>query len=280
MNAYRGKKFSWRAFTSLYMTFSFLVMIISGIILYLAPAGRIAKWTHIYILGLEKEQWQAIHTIFTFIFVIAGGFHLWYNWKPFMSYLRNKWHSTITLRKELYVSTIFTVFIFTFTLLSLPPFSTVMDWGEALTESWESEETEPPVPHAEAMTFNELAQTINKPVESLIASLKAQNIIVKEDEVVKDAAGRYNLSPMELFKKMQTTKARTADSPYAGSGLGRKTLQEVCQTLNINLEDALNRLADNGIEADAQTKLKDIAKAYDKKPIDIMEMINPQSKGK
>jgi len=280
MNAYRGKKFSWRAFISLYMTFSFLIMILSGIILYLAPAGRIAKWTHIYILGLEKDQWQAIHTIFTFIFVIAGGFHLWYNWKPFVSYLRNKLQAGFTLRKELYVSTLVTVFLFVVILFNAPPFSTIMDWGEELKDSWATEETEPPVPHAESMTFGELAQTIDKPVENLISVLRAQNIIVKEEEVVKDAAGRYNLSPMQLFEKMKTTKARTADSPYAGSGLGRKTLQEVCRTLNINLEEALNRLSLKGIKAEAQTKLKDIAAAYDKKPIDIMEMINPQTGSK
>ncbi len=279
MNAYRGKKFNWRAFVSLYMTLSFLIMIVSGFILYLAPAGRIAKWTHIYILGLEKEEWQAIHTIFTFLFVIAGGFHLWYNWKPLLSYLRRKLQNSFALRKELYVSSLFTILLFAFTLYNLPPFSTVMEWGEALTESWESEETEPPVPHAEAMTFSELAQTIDKPVEVLISSLKTHHINVEKDEIIKDAAERNDLSPMELFEKMNTVNNISAASPYAGRGLGRKSLQEVCQTLQLDMQESVHRLEQNGIKASPEMTLKDIAANYDMKPVDILNMINLQTTG-
>jgi len=81
-------KFSWRAFTSLYIILSFIIIIISGIILYIAPPGRIAKWAYISILGLEKAQWQALHTIFTFLFIIANCFHLYFNWNSFLSYLK------------------------------------------------------------------------------------------------------------------------------------------------------------------------------------------------
>ena len=90
-------------------------MIISGVFLYLAPAGRIAKWTHIYILGFEKETWQAIHTIFTYIFIIAGGFHIFYNWKPLMSYLKDRVKRNFTLTKELSASFIITIAVFLFT---------------------------------------------------------------------------------------------------------------------------------------------------------------------
>jgi len=74
-------------------------MIVSGIILYIAPPGRIAKWTSIPIIGLEKYQWQALHTIFTFLFIIANGFHLFFNWKPFLSYLSNKRKQVLRLIK-------------------------------------------------------------------------------------------------------------------------------------------------------------------------------------
>ena len=105
-------KISWRAFTSLYITVSFIIIIISGLILYIAPPGRIAKWAHLPILGLEKDQWQALHTIFTFLFIIASGFHLYFNWKLFMSYLRDKISRSLSLQKELLLSLIVTIAIF------------------------------------------------------------------------------------------------------------------------------------------------------------------------
>ena len=165
------KKFSWKAFTSLYVTYSFLIMIFTGIILYIAPAGRIAKWSHISILGLEKDSWQAIHIIFTFLFIVAGGFHLYYNWKPFVSYLKTKVQERSGIRKELVLSTFVTLVILLTTLFNLPPFSYVIDLGEYFTDLWATEQTEPPVPHAEAMSIKELSKAINIPVEDLLKNL-------------------------------------------------------------------------------------------------------------
>lgn len=229
MDTKKQKKFNWRAFVSLYVTFSFIIMVISGIVLYLSPAGRIAKWTHVYILGLEKESWQAIHIIFTFLFVIAGGFHIWYNWKPFTSYLRTKIQQNISLRKELFTSSLVVLFLLVATLANIPPFSTVIEFGETLTDSWATEQTEPPVPHAESMTFVELAAAIDKPVEGLMENLHNSGISANKNEIVKDVATRNDLTPLEVFEKMKTVKTVSPSSPYAGRGLGRKACGKCAQ---------------------------------------------------
>jgi len=127
-------KFSWRAFTSLYITLSFIVMIISGIILYIAPPGRIAKWAYIPILGFEKDQWQALHTIFTFLFIIANGFHLYFNWKPFLSYLSDKRKQFFRIKRELLSAIFITAGIFYLVLLNAQPFKTVTEFGESIYE--------------------------------------------------------------------------------------------------------------------------------------------------
>ncbi|KAA3659798.1 MAG: DUF4405 domain-containing protein [Calditrichaeota bacterium] len=279
MDSKKQKKFNWRAFVSLYVTFSFLIMVISGIVLYLSPAGRIAKWTHVYILGLEKESWQAIHIIFTFLFVIAGGFHIWYNWRPFTSYLRTKIQQNISLRKEFFATSFVVLFLLVATLANIPPFSTVIEFGETLTDSWATEQTEPPVPHAESMTFIELAATIDKPVEDLLANLHGSGISAKKNEVVKDVASRNDITPLQVFEKMKTVKVTNASSPYAGRGLGRKNVRDVCSTLQLDLEKSITLLQENGIEANAEMTLKDIAGKYGKKPVDLMEIISPGKAG-
>jgi hypothetical protein len=273
------KKFNWRAFTSLYITFSFIIMTLSGIILFISPAGRIAKWTHLYILGLEKDSWQAIHIIFTFLFIIAGGFHIWYNWKPFVAYLRTKMQQKISLRKELFASFIVTGLLIAFTLLNLPPFSSVIELGEELTDSWSTEQTEPPLPHAESMTFRELGQAIQQSPKDLISKLAENNVVAQPDEIVQDVANRHNLTPMEIFEKMKVVKKSETSNPYAGRGLGRKSMQEICQTVNIDLDKALLMLKEKGFEASAEMKLKDIAAQYDVTPLYFMEIINPGNAG-
>ena len=83
------KKFNRRAFISLYIVISFLIMTVSGLILFLAPPGRIANWTDLTIIGLTKSQWQTLHTVFTFLFVIAAAFHIYYNWRLINLFLIN-----------------------------------------------------------------------------------------------------------------------------------------------------------------------------------------------
>ncbi len=185
-----------------------------------------------------------------------------------------------SLRKELIASFLITILLFVFTLLELPPFSSLIELGEDLTDSWSSEQTEPPAPHAESMTFDALAKAINKPMEGLLANLNQNNIIAQQDEIVRDVAEKYNLTPMELFKKMKTFKTTDSSSPYSGRGLGRKTMREICKTVQIDLENSLLLLKKNGINAGAEMTLKNIAGEYDMKPIDIMKIINPDKAGK
>ena len=49
------KKFNFRALTSLTLLWMFLALLVSGVVLYIAPPGRIAHWTDWALLGLTKE---------------------------------------------------------------------------------------------------------------------------------------------------------------------------------------------------------------------------------
>ena len=71
-----SKNFSFKTFTSFILAWSFLALIISGAVLYVAPAGRIANWTRWQLIILTKEQWQAVHTLAAIVFLIGGLFHL------------------------------------------------------------------------------------------------------------------------------------------------------------------------------------------------------------
>ncbi len=279
----KNKKFNWRNFVSLYMTFAGIIIAVSGIILYIAPAGRIANWTHLSILGLEKAEWQALHIIFTFTLLIATGFHIYYNWRPLVAYFRTKFQQKISLRKELWISSIVTIILIGFTLNNVPPFSTVIDFGEDFKDSWATEENEPPVPHAEEMTLKELAEITGQQVEKYISDLKANGIEASDDDIIQDLADEENLKPSEIYKFMQLvtkssndTTAKSSKS-YQGLGYGRMSLEEVCPKLGVDIEIAIQRLQEAGIMAQKGTTLKDMASAHDLLPLDLTNIIKGEN---
>lgn len=45
-----------RSSTSFLVTWSFLVLTITGFVLYVVPHGRVAYWIHWSLAGMEKDQ--------------------------------------------------------------------------------------------------------------------------------------------------------------------------------------------------------------------------------
>lgn len=52
-----------RKITSLTAFLSFFMMLLTSVVLYLTPQGRVAYWADWRLLGLSKEQWGAIHIL-------------------------------------------------------------------------------------------------------------------------------------------------------------------------------------------------------------------------
>ncbi len=152
-------KFHWKVFVSFYVVFSFLALAVSGIVLYVSPPGRVANWSVWRLLLLTKAQWQAVHTIVALAFLVAGGFHVYFNWKVLVAYLKSKLQAGLRMKRELAAASLTGVVILAASMTGVPPFGTVMDVGEEIKNSWSTASSEPPVPHAELMTVEKLAET-------------------------------------------------------------------------------------------------------------------------
>ena len=57
--------------TSLVMLWSMIMMTYTGIILYIAPHGRVANWTNWELFWWDKHQFAQIHTTFMALFIVA-----------------------------------------------------------------------------------------------------------------------------------------------------------------------------------------------------------------
>lgn len=265
-------KFSWKAFISIGLFYSFIIIFITGIVLYLAPAGRVSNWINWKLFGITKESWQAIHTIFAFSFAILSIFHLFtINWKLFWNYLKSKTANGVNKKREFYISTALTALIFMGVIFTIPPFSSIMDFGETLKESWESTETAPPIPHAELLTLNELAEKLDSiSIDRITNKLELNKIKFDgPNETLSEISLKNNIPPIDIYNII----TKKSPAGLVGSGIGRKTLEEFVKENNLDINQVMNILKDNNIKVQKDQTLKDIAAENDMAPKDIFDMI-------
>ena len=91
--------------TSFVLLYSFLIMVLSGAMLFIAPFGRLSMMIQWEMFGLTKMDYQALHLIFMLVFVIAGIVHIYVNYKSIVQYWKNKSKKVIIFTKEFVIAT-------------------------------------------------------------------------------------------------------------------------------------------------------------------------------
>ena len=280
-------KQSTRSLIAFLVTWSFLVLTVTGVILYIVPHGRIAFWTHWSLLGLEKEQWAGVHMMFGGIFIATGVLHLYYNWKPFKKYLAERMEGHIRVKRELVLSVTLTVLVIALSVLDLPPASWVFNWNAQIKRAWvTSPELEPPYGHAEESSLAGLAKRMDLDLPAAMAALEAEGVRFDSERDSLERIARANgTTPMAIYAIMQ----RFASAPgrvvltgltpldvetrYAGSGLGRKSLGELLEQLGLDRTTALRRLREANISAEPQDNVRQLAEQHGDTPIELLKII-------
>jgi hypothetical protein len=269
-----AKRFNWRAFFSLYVVISFIVITITGIVLFVSPPGRVANWSEWTLGGLTKEQWQAVHTTFTFLFVVAAAFHVYFNWKILLSYLKHRMHQGVPRKRELVWASALATVLLVLTIGDVPPVGYVMDASVSLSTSWSSDATEPPVPHAELLTLAKLAETVPLPVEKIRAKLDAAGLDSgAPDATLGDIASANGLRPSDLYAAIMAGEREPVIPIAEGGGYGQKSVRQVSDQLNVPVDAALENLRRGGISADAEANVRELATAHGRLPIELVKLM-------
>jgi hypothetical protein len=278
MSVMKKQAFHWRSVVTFYMLFATLVIAISGSILYVAPPGRIANWSYWALGGLDKASWQAVHTIFAFLFVVTAVFHVYFNWRVIVSYVTTKLGEGIRRKRELALSSALVVSILALTLAGMPPFGTVMIVGENLKNSWATSANEPPVPHAETWTVAKFSETMKIPIEVVTANLGKVGIAVPgKDLTLLALAKEHNITPQQVYTAAMGS-TQVAKMPLAeGGGYGQKTIQQICDQLGISVETGLERLRTGGVEAATDSKIRELAVQNGRSPIEMVRLLEGPS---
>lgn len=264
------RRFNWRAFISVTTALSFVAMSITGVVLFITPPGRVAHWTGWRILALTKEQWAGLHIWFSLIFMITAVLHLSLNWRLFLSYFRSRVHKAFTLRTEWVIALLLCCIVGWATLAEVKPFSSLLNWNEAIKRSWETPTGQAPIPHAELLTLRELAQkTASLELESMIKKLQAAGIEVQSPEVVLgDLAKQAGMTPMQLYvvatgqhiaPQAGGGRGANRESQQGGYGMGRLTLRQYCEQQGLDLEKTVQKLHGKGFKAEPDMTVREIA---------------------
>ena len=259
--------FKFRNFVSVVLTITFLTMGLTGLALFVTPPGRFAHWTGWRLVGLDKDQWGAMHICFGAVFIVASILHLYLNWKPLLNYFKGQVSKKFALRGEWILALALCVLVFAGTLAEIPPFSSVTALNSKIKFGWEKLEQRAPIPHAETLALGELAKLFDMELETLVENLHIAGIKEATSETTLNELGKiHNMAPDAAYRialgKMERPKGVGQSQGCGGGqkrGLGKKTVGQFCKEESIAVNDALANLSAAGIEASANETLRELA---------------------
>lgn len=299
----RKNKQATRAFIAFLVTWSFVVLTVTGLVLYVVPHGRVVNWTFWSLAGLGKDGWADLHILFGVVFILAGALHLYFNWKPFKGYLAERVLGHLALKRELVTSLGATALLALAAIFALPPVSWVFDLNDAVKSYWgRIPGQEPPYPRAEEAPLPVLAKRLDLDLDPLLAQLEASGIQIPDSGAsLADLARANGTTPATLFALASRpsrqipsggaptqpgtrdttspelaaaeTDALEIEARLTGTGVGAKTLASFADQNQIPVATAQERLAALGIEADPGDTLKALAARHATRPIEIAKAL-------
>jgi hypothetical protein len=300
-----------KGFASLLTTFSFTVMTVSGILLFIVPQGRIAEWTNWTILGLSKPDWGNIHITTSLMFLIAGAYHIWCNWRTLVNYFTTKRNASLMMRRELAISAVVTLFFVVGAVYQVPPLSYVLEANNAIKMAWiVDKDHEPPIGHAELLTVKSFTKKMQIDFDQAAAALNKGGIRFAENESLAVIAKKHNLSPVQIYQlikplegsalvavaapaqggelmhaslqipvngaapaKQQVYTEELVDERFEGRGMGRKTLGMITGEAGMDLAVAKKKLIARKMEIRDGETLKDAAARMGTAPIELLKIV-------
>jgi hypothetical protein len=268
-----------RKITSLTLLLAFFLLILTSLVLYVVPEGRVAYWSDWHWLGLSKTQWGDIHTNSGFLFLAAGLLHLVYNWKPVVSYLKNRAKQVQLLAPGMVVALLINVVFVAGTLFNLPPFSSILHFGHSFKEAAAVKYGEPPYGHAELSSLRLFAKRTNLDLDAMQAALTKAGIhFTDADQTILAIAKANGQTPKAVYDAMQVTSISNTpsstlpDQPFPG--MGRMTLGELCSQYGLDQQQVLAAFSGKGISATPEQSLKEIAAAHGTDPHTLYALLH------
>ena len=254
-----------RKITSLTALLSFALLMVTSVILYIVPAGRVAYWSGWRLWGLSKEDWGAVHINLGFLLLLSIILHTFYNWGALVSYLKNRTKQLKIFTPDFSIALVLTLVVFGGTLAGLPPMSSIIDLGTRITDQANLHYGEPPYGHAELSPLADFADKVKLDAEQSLQRLHSAGIKVDSlQQTMQDIATANGVTPQHLYDLIRPVVANASTGAMPGSapgGTGNRTLAQLCELYGLDRSMVVSGLASRGISAGPEQTIKEIAAA-------------------
>ena len=253
-----------RKISSLTALTSFILLMVTSIILYIVPAGRVAYWSDYRLWSLSKDDWGNVHVNLGVLLLISILLHVYYNWKPMISYMKNRSKQLRIFTPDFNVSLAVTLVVFFGTLAGIPPMNSVINFGAAITDKANLYYGEPPYGHAELSPLADFADKVKVGLDESMTLLKQAGITVSSaSQTMQEIAEANGVSPQQIYSVMKPKVQRAAtDMPEeAPGGTGSRTLAQICEMYQLDQQVIVQGLKLKSIAAEPQQSMKEIATA-------------------
>jgi hypothetical protein len=121
------RPFHKRGWVVFVLALSALVLLISGIVLFVAPSGRIANATDWALFWLGREGWVNLHNVFAILFIAGVAWHLVFNWKPLSNYVVSRASHHLNLKREMLAAAAVVLVLVVLVAQDVPPVDLLTD---------------------------------------------------------------------------------------------------------------------------------------------------------
>jgi hypothetical protein len=268
-----------RRVVSLTAALAFVVMVLTSVILYIVPQGRVAYWADWRLMGLSKTQWGAIHINMGLLFLIALGLHVYYNWKPLTQYLKSRARQWKIFTPEFNLAAVLVVVLTVGTLAGWPPFTTILALQDDIKTAAARKYGEPPYGHAELSSLKAFARKTGIDLQDALAALAASGFqVAGPQQSLQEMAAANEVSPQTLFNAMQAAPSAAApksrelpDTPPPGTG--NLSLSDFSRQYSLDADRLRQSLEAQGLEVRTDMTIKAIAAANKRSPTDVYELL-------
>ena len=189
--------------------------------------------------------------------------------------MKNKAKKLKVFTVDFNVALVITLFITLFTLFELPPISGVQGFNHKLKKAATERYGEPPYGHAEASTLSSFCRRTGLDLEDSLKKLEAAALrSASADATLAEIAEANDMPPQQVYDTIKSAQAKGGKpkgSMQSGSGLGRKSLSEVCMEYDFIVQTTITGLKGLGIDASADDSMKKIAENNDMNPRGVLD---------
>jgi len=198
------KRFNWQIFISFNLLFTFFLMLVSGVILYLKPEGSVARWLDWNIMGVDKSGWESVHTVFSFLFLAFALFHiLKVHLNNLLGYVFN--YRPRGAGRELFISILISAIFLIGTLMYLPPFHFIYQAGNTLSDQWAGRVQVDHESVGPQQSLEEVATEMGMDPAGLKQWMNRQGIEnIPSSATLMEHAEVLGVTPLELYRRMES----------------------------------------------------------------------------